>query len=259
MTIVPVTHRTWVADCGPMTRASAPLLGLLLLLAACQGSADASASVAASAAPSAAASASASSAPSVAASEPAPTEVPSPEPTEAPSPPASSGFGRGEFTVAPNPDADALFVARDSCRNPQDGYVLEFPGRWYTNTEIRDVPGCSWFAPTSFRAGDFDERPDEIAIEIFWIPGDRGFHGEIVSRQDGLVGGQYATRLLVAGTPDDPDDGTSYEYVVQLGPTPEAGPNLVARTDTSMGGDFDLNRAVLDRIMSTMEFVGSTQ
>lgn len=242
-----------------MTPARAPLLGLLLLLAACDSAADVTASLAPSAVPSAAASASASSAPSAAPSEPASTEAPRVTPSEAASPLASSGFGRGEFTVTPNPDADALFVARDSCRNPQDGYVLEFPESWYTNTEIRDVPGCSWFAPTTFSVGDFDERPDEIAIEIFWIPGERGPYGEILSRQDGLVGGQYATRLLVDGTPDDPGDGTSYEYVVQLGPTPEAGPSLVARTDTSMGGDFDLNRAVLDRIMSTMEFVGSTQ
>ena len=39
----------------------------------------------------------------------------------------------------------------------------------------------------------------------------------------------------------------------------EEGPNLVARTTTEMGGDFDLNRAVLDRMMATMEFIGVIQ
>ena len=48
-------------------------------------------------------------------------------------------------------------------------------------------------------------------------------------------------------------------YVVQLGPTLADGPNLVARTTTEMGGDFDLNRAVLDRMMATMEFIGVIQ
>ena len=47
--------------------------------------------------------------------------------------------------------------------------------------------------------------------------------------------------------------------MIQLGRTAEEGPNLVARTDTSMGGDYDLNRAILDRIMASIEFLGSTQ
>ena len=66
-------------------------------------------------------------------------------------------------------------------------------------------------------------------------------------------------RVEIAGTQDDPANGTTYLYVVQLGPTAEEGPNLVARTDTSMGGDYELNKAVLDRMMATIEFVGTTQ
>ena len=55
------------------------------------------------------------------------------------------------------------------------------------------------------------------------------------------------------------NDADLYEYVIQLGPSLEEGPNLVARTSSQMGGDFDLNRAVLDRMMATMEFIGVVQ
>ena len=65
---------------------------------------------------------------------------------------------------------------------------------------------------------------------------------------------QPATRTRMAG-----NDGDLYEYVVQLGPTLEDGPNLVVRTSSLMGGDYGLNRAILDRMMATMEFIGVIQ
>ena len=172
--------------------------------------------------------------------------------------PSASGFPTA-FAIEPDPEADALFEAPDSCRNPQDGYTVAYPDPWYTNTQIRDVPACSWFSPTFYEVDDFATRPDEIAIEIFWLGGDRGHLGEELSRERGIVGGQYAVRIEVEGTPDDPSTGRSFEYVVQLGPTSEGGPNLVVRTDTSMGGDYELNKAILERIMASIEFLGSTQ
>ena len=232
-------------------------IAAMVIFAACTANEGATPSPTPAATPSmgasAAASASASSAPSESASSsPSATASATATSTAPPGVPA-------EFEVAANADADALFTARDSCRNPQDGYVLAYPDEWYTNTEIRDVPACSWFSPSFYTIDDFDGLPAEIAIEIFWVAGDRGHTTEVLSTAEGLVGGQYATRMEVAGTAVDAADGESYEYVVQLGPSPEEGPNLVARTDTAMGGDYALNRAVLDRIMATIEFVGSVQ
>ena len=197
------------------------------------------------------------------ASESAPSVTP--EPTESPSEaPASataapSFGGGGGFVVIPNADADALFTDRDDCTNPQDGYQLEFPDDWWTNTEIARFPACVWFSPTFYEVVDETQRPDEIAIEIFWTDGDYGWFTEEFSREEVAVGTQRGVRAEIAGTPDDSANGTSYLYVVQLGPTPEEGPNLVARTDTDMGGDYDLNKAVLDRMMATIEFIGTTQ
>ncbi|HEX7223983.1 MAG TPA: hypothetical protein VF367_00205 [Candidatus Limnocylindria bacterium] len=236
-TIAAVLVAVLASACGPAPASTTP------------PSVAASASAAPSSAP---ASDSASASPS-----PAASLEPSASATEAASP-AASGFPTA-FTVAPNAEADGLFEEPDSCRNPQDGYVLDYPDPWYTNTEIRDVPACSWFSPTFYEVDDFATRPDEIAIEIFWIEGGHPVDGELLTEERGIAGGQYATRVESEGTPEDPTSGRSYEYIIQLGRTSEQGPNLVARTDTSMGGDYELNKAILDRIVASIEFLGSTQ
>jgi hypothetical protein len=184
-----------------------------------------------------------------------PTASPTTEPTATPQPPTGVGF-----TITSHPEADALFLDRDDCQNLRDGYQLVFPDDWYTNTEIRDVPPCSWFSPGFYTVDDGDDLPDEIAIEIFWLDGVYGYLEEPISRDEGMIAGQSAFRIETGGTSEDPaGGGTMYEYVVQLGPPGEESPILVARTDTDMGGEYELNKAVLDRIMATMEFIGSTQ
>jgi hypothetical protein len=179
------------------------------------------------------------------------------EPTESASaePSASADEPPSGFTVLPNPEADSLFLDRDECENAEDGYRLEFPEEWYTNTEIGDVPACSWFSPTFYEADDSGAVPPEIAITIEILDGDRGYHDDFISNEEVVVGAtQVAHRIEV-----ESDGTTMYEYVVQLGPTSEEGPNLLARTDTDMGGDYELNKAVLDRIMATIEFIGTIQ
>jgi len=179
------------------------------------------------------------------------------EPTESASaePSASADEPPSGFTVLPNPEADSLFLDRDECENAEDGYRLEFPEEWYTNTEIGDVPACSWFSPTFYEADDSGAVPPEIAITIEILDGDRGYHDDFISNEEVVVGAtQVAHRIEV-----ESDGTTMYEYVVQLGPTSEEGPNLLARTDTDMGGDYELNKAVLDRIMATVEFIGTIQ
>ena len=234
-------------------RISHPLavIGLVFVLAGCFGGADPTPT------PTPDPPASQPDASEPASTAPAPTVAPSEAPASATA--APSFGGGGGFTVMPNPEADALFLDRDECTNPQDGYQLQFPDDWWTNTEIARFPACVWFSPTFYEAVDETQRPDEIAIEIFWVGGDYGWFTEEFSREEVAVGTQRGVRAEIAGTPDDSANGTTYLYVVQLGPTSEEGPNLVARTDTEMGGDYGLNKAVLDRIMATIEFIGTTQ
>ena len=230
----------------PMTRfpRALPII-LLLVLAACSPSADAT---------------TASPKPTV---EPTPSATPdaTPPPTESEeespeaSPSASEVEGEGGFSWPSNAEADALFDDRFDCQNVDDGYQVEFPASWNANAEFGDVPPCSWFAPTEYEGGGPGELPDEVAIEVFVIDGPREYMLEIVDEDNGVIGAtQPATRTRVRG-----NDVDAYEYVVQLGPTPEEGPNLVVRTSDQMGGDYELDRAVLDRMMQTMEFIGVIQ
>jgi hypothetical protein len=219
-------------------------MAVLLVLAACASTTDSSPSAEPTLSPEPTPSASA-------------ETTPSPDATESADPSASSSpvEGEGGFTFESNAEADALFADRFTCENLDAGYQVDFPAEWNTNAELGGVPPCSWFAPTEYETGDPGQVPDEVAIEIFVIEGAREYLLEIIEQNDGLVGAtQPATRVRLVG-----NDGDLYEYVVQLGPTPEEGPNLVVRTSSLMGGDYDLNRAILDRMMSTMEFIGTTQ
>ena len=231
-----------------LRRAHLAIVTLLLVLAACQSAATGdSASASATGAP---ATPSASVQASATASAPA-----QPAASASAKPNASPGEPPTGFTVLPNPEADSLFLDRDECENSEDGYRLEFPDDWYTNTEIGDVPACSWFSPTFYEADESGDVPSEIAITIEILDGDRGYHDDFISNDEVVVGAtQDAHRVEL-----ESDGTTIYEYVVQLGPTPEEGPNLLARTDTDMGGDYELNKAVLDRIMATIEFLGTIQ
>ena len=198
-----------------------------------------------------------------------PTAQPTPSATASASPEASgdesdnaepsnsqNGGEPGGFAFSSNAEADDLMLDRFSCQNLDEGYEVDFPAEWNANAEIGGVPPCSWFAPTEYSAGSGTEVPDEVAIEVFIVDGERTYgDAETEDRAEGYIG---VTQPAFRVTVEDGDE-TSYEYVVQLGPTPEEGPNLVARTSSEMGGDFDLNRAVLDRMMSTMEFIGTMQ
>jgi hypothetical protein len=195
------------------------------------------------------------SASAAASAQPEPTASPSEQPTPTLTP-APSTDPAAPFPVVPNAAADELFLDRDTCTNAADGFRVAFPDAWWTNTAVGDVTPCSWFAPTTFTVPDPSEVPPEIAITITWIEGDSGSPDQVISRQFGIVGG---TQAAVRVEYERNDGGRYYRYQVQLGPTPEEGPNLVAETSTDMAGDYELNKAVLDRIMATMELLGSIQ
>lgn len=217
-----------------MTRRLLPIVALAVALAACSGDTDAtpSPSVEPGTSPSSTAE---------------PTQAPTATAEPTPSPPEASD---GSFEPAANAEADALFLARDECQNLRDGYQLIYPDEWYTNTEFRDVAACSWFSPTTYEVDDFPALPEEIAISIEWAADRVSWADNPIRVLTGTVGGQNAVRV---------EFEDEYFYVVQLGPSPEEGPNLIARTARDMGGDFELNKAVLDRLMLTIEFIGSTQ
>lgn len=160
------------------------------------------------------------------------------------------------FTVLESAEADALFVDPDTCTNPQGGYTVRYPDSWYTNTAIGDVPACSWFSPTFYEATESGRRPDEIAIEIRVFEGAIGFiwvdlYTEEVSI-DGFSGRRYETGMTK--DPEQPTNVLQYSYLAYLDPAQPEGRKLWAFTGTDYGGEYELNRAVFDRIMASLEF-----
>ena len=232
----------------PRIRHLLPLPAVGLLLAACMGGgAEPTDSPSASPTPSADATPSAS--PSEEPTD-SPSEEPTNAPTDSPSPSPTLVELPGGFTVHANAEADTLFLDRDTCSNERDNYEVSFPDAWYTNTEIGRNPACVWFSPTDYDVPDPSVVPEEIAITIEWFPGDIGRNdAEIATQEDVIVGAQSASRV-------EWDDDT-YWYAIQLGPTPEEGPNLLVATSAERGGDYELNKAVMDRMMATIEFFGS--
>lgn len=179
---------------------------------------------------------------------------PAVEPTSGGSPSeTTAGDPGGPFSVLPNPEADTLFLERNTCQNVDDGYEVQFPAEWNANAEIGAgaAAPCSWFSPTEYEVDDPNELPPEVAITIEYREGDAGSFDDAISREAVIVG---ETQEAVRVEYDD-----RYLYRVQLGPTPEEGPNLLVQTTTEMGGDYELNRAVLDRMMATMELIGSIE
>jgi hypothetical protein len=194
------------------------------------------------------------------------TPAPAPEPvaaaTPGPTPAPVTYVERDEypFPVIDHPEADELFGTPDTCTNPEAGYTVTYPDAWFTNTEIGDWAACTWFSPTFFDVGeDPNEIPPQVAIVIEAIDGEVGFNCEpdTTISEPVTIGGLAARRWELVGCTEE--DGTyiphrtEYQYVLVTGQP--AQPRTLTATATFEGAaDYELNKAVLDRIMALIEF-----
>lgn len=179
---------------------------------------------------------------------PAPVAAPTPGPTYV----ERAGY---PFTVIDNPEADALFATPDTCTNPVAGYTVTFPDDWYTNTEIGETPACSWFTPDYFEVTDPAEVPDEIWISIAMVDGVVAYTGltQHFLNEEVLLGGMTARRVESNPSPNDRPDYRAYDYHVNMGSQGQ-GPSFLASVDSDAAGDYELGKAVLDRIMASLHF-----
>lgn len=196
--------------------------------------------------------------------DPTPTPTPTPSPSASASPvvpPSAEPSTSADPSVAPTPfpvresaEADALFDDPDSCTNPEIGYTVSFPDDWYTNTEIGEQPACSWFTPDFFEVGVAGEMPDEVWISIGLVEGTIGYNmlSPTIAGEDVEIDGHAAHwaefRLLEEIGVDSND--LNYHYVIPLART---GPAVVATTNIGMADDYELAKAVLDRMMALMQ------
>jgi hypothetical protein len=187
---------------------------------------------------------------------------PDPVPTATPDPtPAALAYVHtpgAPFTVIDHDQADRLVAETDTCHNPVAGYTLDFPEDWYTNTAIGSTPACSWFSPTFFEVKGADV-PDEIAIVIGSFEGGIGFIHEpdySVSDQVEIDGWKASRTEEIGGLGADvwlPRSRFTYQYTIWAAED-YLGLKVIATTTNDHEGDYALNKAVLDRLMSSLRF-----
>lgn len=161
------------------------------------------------------------------------------------------------ITVIDSPEADDLFSRPDVCINPEVGYSVTFPDDWYTNTEIGAFSACSWFTPEYFEVVDLSEPPNEIWISTYLIvEGGIGYTSltQAYFAEELTIDGRPARRVEYNPSPMLEPGYRGYHYVILLGEDWIEGPTFVAVTDTDMADDYKLARAVLDRIMASLDF-----
>lgn len=162
---------------------------------------------------------------------------------------------RTTFAPAPDAEADALFSDLDECTNPEDGYTVQFPDAWYTNTAIGNVPACSWFTPDYFEVTEDSAAPEGIWISLAEIGSTVGYIG---TTQDYLsesvfVGGRVGRRVEYNPNPMGTPDYRAYHFVVPFGADGIVR-TFVAATDNTTAGEYRLAKAVLDRIVASLRF-----
>ena len=189
---------------------------------------------------------------------PAPTASGGASATPVPTPSAEATLSAAPeatpFPVRENAEADALFSRPDTCTNREVGYTVTFPDDWYTNTAIGDQAACTWFTPDYFEVGAAGEVPDEIWITIGLVPGIVGYtmltptDASEEVEVDGYAGHWAEFRLLEEVTDTESED-VRFHYVV---PLDRSGPSLVASTAPDRADDYELAKAVLDRMMASI-------
>jgi hypothetical protein len=189
---------------------------------------------------------------------PAPVAAATPVP-----PPAAVSYVEREglpFAVIDSPEAESLFVNPDTCTNPVGGFTVSYPDSWYTNTEFGAVPACSWFSPTSYEVTTPEAVPGEVVITISVISGtmgsftrpDRSLDEPVpIGRRDGRRWEEVGVTYEGGGYEALPP---SYSYFLVLGDPAGDGPRILASSRSEGVDNYVLNKAVLDRIMASLQF-----
>ena len=144
------------------------------------------------------------------------------------------------------------------CTNEQDGYSIEYPADWHTNSD--DPPTCEFFDPEPI---ELPEQPQDVAglaaISVDREPAafsrvsgeDPG--SRVIERGEVQIAGRPAVRRLIEATGQAllPEGRRSYQYLVKLD-----GDTLVATADGREDRDFEAHREILDEMMRSLELKG---
>lgn len=157
---------------------------------------------------------------------------------------ACGAIGPGPPEVTTAEAADALFETTSTCEADVAGYAVEvtYPATWFAAED------CSWFDPDPPEVGDGGE-PRMGAIEFGAVP-----FTPIQGREptSGTVDGKPWIRVFET-TRDEDTTVRHLVYYITLDPIAEE-PTMVAATSTSASNDHELNAAVLDRMIESLDF-----
>lgn len=184
------------------------------------------------------------------------TPSPDDEPTPAPTPAAT------QRPTATPPDPDP-FAEIDTCTNAEEGWTVEFPESWWTNTVFThssgdQVPACWMFSADEFDATDGRNSNNpasgaEVYLRLVPPPGIVGVSGEIISEDDLTVDGFEARRVEWRGTESDTTemgvDDRLLQYVVAL---PDS-VDFMAFAASTRTNDHDHAVEVLDGMMERID------
>lgn len=195
-----------------------------------------------------------------------PTRFPLRAPGDAP-PPVAAAWPRAELvfedqpglpiTVLESSEADALFAETASCTNTLDGYSVTYPSSWHTNHAVGPVPACSFFSPIPFTATADGNLPGGVPISMGVFEGAIGFIWVDLYSEEIAIDGFGGRRSETGKTKeaDVPTDTFQYGYLLVLDENVNGeGRKLRATTDSEWANGYALNRAVLDRIMASLQF-----
>jgi hypothetical protein len=147
--------------------------------------------------------------------------------------------------------ADDLMHDTATCTNDGGPFVLRYPDGWFTNEPAGETPGCTFFGPSDMSGDGGDGLPDGAEITISVSDGAVGSFDSFFSFDSVNVGGRPGQRTETDGTVSG--DGRSYRYVVQL-TNQIVGTNLLAAVRLRDATDYELAKAVLDRMLDTIRF-----
>jgi hypothetical protein len=141
------------------------------------------------------------------------------------------------------------------CQNDTLGIRLKVPAGWWYSSGRSP---CQFLNRERFDLAG-SEPLDRVAIEIRMLPGDVGTVDAVVKEEHMEIDGRPATvwELHVQGSEGGvlPPNTRLYEYIIQLGPVSEFGPNLLASTSTLSPG-YEENRLILDEVMQSLRLLG---
>lgn len=142
-----------------------------------------------------------------------------------------------------------------SCTNEDDGYALQYPDDWHTNTgEV--LPTCELFDVDPLEVAEGTEPDAPIIVDVaevtFEQVAEPSRGEEEQSRSETEIAGRQAVRLVVVATEDAPlrEPGTlATRWVIDLGQDR----TLIASAEGTDSVPFEQAQRTLDAMIATVE------